>query len=241
MIGLGSDKKQVALEKLDQDQNIDIPRVSTTVDLRPTLALKRCEQTFWRKLTALQRWTFKIVFERKKNMSSFAIPCFLVAIWSQLSQAGFHFNFFQGGFHCQFFRLVFNFIFSSGRFSIATFSGRFSIGHNGVWEGALDHSAHLAAAEKRPNRLFWEGDWLRPQKSWQWGRILFESQFYLIWECSSDPCKFKHIEKTDNSLDPYEVGDGRQKTITILGSNEGTFCIRNYWNTLQKPPRNVDE
>ena len=151
-------------------------------------------------------------------------------------------TFFQAGFQFQlFFWQVFNFNFSSGRFSIATFSGRFSIGHNGVWEGALDHSAHLAPAEKRPNRLFWEGEWLKPQKSWLWGRILFESQLYLFWKCWSDPGKFKHIEKTDNSLGPYAVSDGREKTMTILGSKEGTFCIRNYWNTLQKPPRNVDE
>ena len=102
----------MVLENLDQDQKINLPRVSTTVGLNLTLALRSCEQTFWRKLTALQRWTFKIVFERKKNISWFAVSCFfnvfLWWLWSQLFQAGFYFSFFQGGFYYQFFQAGFH-------------------------------------------------------------------------------------------------------------------------------------
>ena len=121
----------MVLENLDQDQKINLPRVSTTVGLNLTLALRSCEQTFWRKLTALQRWTFKIVFERKKNISWFAVSCFfnvfLWWLWSQLFQAGFYFNFFSGWFSLPFFSSWFSYSRISGWFSISAFSGWFSV------------------------------------------------------------------------------------------------------------------
>ena len=121
----------MVLENLDQDQKINLPRVSTTVGLNLTLALRSCEQTFWRKLTALQRWTFKIVFERKKNITWFAVSwffnVFLWWLWSQLFQAGFYFSFFQGGFYYQFFSGWFSLSKISGWFSISAFSGWFSL------------------------------------------------------------------------------------------------------------------
>ena len=121
----------MVLENLDQDQKINLPRVSTTVGLNLTLALRSCEQTFWRKLTALQRRTFKIVFERKKNITWFAVSwffnVFLWWLWSQLFQAGFYFSFFQGGFYYQFFSGWFSLSKISGWFSISAFSGWFSL------------------------------------------------------------------------------------------------------------------
>ena len=107
------------------------------------------QNCFWKK------GKYELFYNSMFFCAGFLISTFSGRFSISTFQAAFHFQLFSGWFSIStFLRRVFNFNFSSGRFSIETFSGRFSIGHNGVWEGALDHSAHLAAAEKRPNRLF---------------------------------------------------------------------------------------
>ena len=126
----------MVLENLDQDQKINLPRVSTTVGLNLTLALRSCEQTFWRKLTALQRWTFKKKLRERKMLAGlqfrdfsmyfcggfdlnffrlvFILAFFRVVFITNFFQAGFHCPKFQAGFQFQLFQAGFHFQFFFG-------------------------------------------------------------------------------------------------------------------------------
>ena len=156
-----------------------------------------------------------LIFSRRFSISTFSG-------WVSISTfflAGFQFQlFFRQVFNCNFFRQVFNWPqWCLGR-STRSLGSPGTSGEktqSPVLRGRLTEAAKKLAVK---NNFIWEP-----------------------WKGSSDPGKFKNMTKTDNSLGPYEVSVGREKTMTILGSKEGTFCIRNYWNTLQKPPRNVDE
>ena len=134
-------------------------------------------------------WLFDFNFFRQVFNFNFS-GCFSFSTFFRLV---FNFNFSQAGFQFQlFFRQVFNWNFFRQVFNWP----QWCLGRSTRSLGSPGSGGEKTQSPVLRGRLTEAAKKLAVRK------ILFESQFYLFWKFWSDPGKFKHIEKTDNSLGP---------------------------------------